>query len=244
MGTITLLLLTGAVAAALIVLALREPGFYRRAAVVPGRPREQHSRDFYAALIAFRENLKEGRGYAHFTQEQINSFLEEDFIRSGLNKQVLPESISAPRVALDAERIRLAFRYHIGRWNTVISVELRVWLAAEAPNVVALELQGMRAGSLPISAQSLRERLNEAADRNDIKVEWFRHKGNPVAVVHFQSDQPRTTVLLDRLDLHPGQISISGQSVEPGTAVTPPSQPAEPSAAVTSPTALFRPSAR
>jgi hypothetical protein len=222
LGTLTLVLLTAAVAAVLAALVLREPGFYRRAALPPGPEREQHSREFFGTFIAFLEDLKERREWHRtFTQDQINSFLDEDFVRSNFNKQVLPENVSDPRVVITEGGARLGFRYHVGRWSTVISIDMGVWLADGEPNVVALELRGLRAGSLPVSAQSLLERLTEAADRNNIKVCWYRHNGNPVAVLRFQSDQPRPTVLLQHLDLLPGQVVISGQSVEPGGPVTP-----------------------
>jgi hypothetical protein len=94
---------------------------------------------------------------------------------------------------------------------------MRVWLAAEASNVVVLELQAMRAGSLPVSVQSLLERLTEVAERYDIKVSWYRHNGNPVAVLRFPGNQPSSTVQLELFDIQPGKVVIRGQSVEPGS---------------------------
>ncbi len=219
MGTGTLLLFGVAVIAALLLLLLREPGFYRRVAVPPGPRREEQSRQFFTRFWAFLEDVHERRVWdATFTQDQVNSFLDHEFVLSNLDRQVLPEGISEPRVALDADRLRLAFRYHVGRWSTVISIDMRVWLAAAEPNVIALELRGMRAGSLPVSAQSLLERLTDAADRNNIKMSWYRHQGNPVAILRFQGDQPRSSAMqLDCLALQPGQVVVHGQATEPGT---------------------------
>jgi hypothetical protein len=95
-----------------------------------------------------------------------------------------------------------------------------VWLTRAESNVVALEIQGMRAGALPVSAQSILERLSEAAHNNNVQLTWYRLKGNPVAVLRFQGDQ-RTTVLLEHLDLHPGKVYVQGQSLEPGAPVMP-----------------------
>ena len=135
------------------------------------------------------------------------------------NTLILPEGITSPRLVLEADRLRLAFRYHIGRWSTVISVDMRVWLAAKVPNVIVLELQGMHAGSLPVSTQSLLDRLTDMADRNNIKVTWYRYKGSPVAVLQFQGEQPTTPVSLERLDLQPGTIQFQGHSEEQPTPV-------------------------
>src|SRR5262249_30333323 len=99
-----------------------------------------------------------------------------------------------------------------------------VWLARGDANVIALELQGMRAGSLPISARSLLERLTEAADRNNIKMTWYRHDGNPVALLRFQSDQPRPSVLVEHLTLGKGHLLVDGRSVASSGAVNPPAE--------------------
>lgn len=222
-GTGSLLLLAVGVTATLLILVLREPGFYRRAAVAAGPERDEMSSQFISRFWAFLEETRERRVWeAAFTQDQINSFLDHDFVSSNMDRQMLPEGISHPRVAIDDDRLRLAFRYHVGRWSTVISIDTRVWLAAGEPNAVCLELRGMNAGSLPVSAQSLLERLTEAADRNNIKVSWYRHNGNPVAVLRFTSEQPRHgTIQLDRLELHPGLLLVHGQAIEPGAAATP-----------------------
>lgn len=215
LGTGTLLLLTGTIGGTLLGLILREPSFYSRVEISPGPEREQLSRDFQTEFLGFLENARDPRKRdewgATFTQGQINSFLLEDFIHSNTDKQILPENVSAPRIAFEEETIRLAFRYHVGRWSTIVSIDMRVWLAGAEPNVIALELQSMRAGSLPVSARSLRGRLTEAADRNNIKVTWYRHNGNPVALLRFSSEQPRTT-LLKNIDLYPGMLSVRGQS--------------------------------
>src|SRR5262249_30582585 len=151
-----------------------------------------------------------------FSEEQVNSFLEEDFVRSEASALTLPEHITEPRVAFEPDRIRLGFRYHVGRFSTVVSIAMRVWLTKGESNVVALEIQGMRAGALPVSAQSILERLTDAAHSNNVQMTWYRHNGNPVAILRFQSDQARANVLLENLDLHPGKIYIQGQSLEFG----------------------------
>ena len=69
-------------------------------------------------------------------------------------------------------------------------------------------------GSLPVSAQSLLERVSEAARRQDIEVTWYRHEGNPVALLRFQANQPRPTVRLEKLELQEGLLVIGGHSVE------------------------------
>jgi hypothetical protein len=226
LGTGILLLLAGTCAAVLLLLLRHEPSFYRRAAVPAGPERQTLSKRFFGQFPSFLERVKkEPRWEDSFSDVQINSFLEEDFVTSQVKSLTLPEHITDPRVVFEPDRIRLGFRYHLGRFSTVVSISMRAWLAKAEPNVVALEIQGMRAGALPVSAQSILERLSEAAESNNIKLSWYRHDGNPVAILRFHSEQ-RTNVVLENLDLHPGMVYVKGQSIEPGAApVTPEAKP-------------------
>jgi hypothetical protein len=220
LGVAILLLLTGSVAAALVLLVRHERSFYTRLVPPPGREREKESEACFVKLTNLIVNDLSGHGYSQrweerFTQTQINSYFAEDFLRSGVSKEILPEGITDPRVAIEADRIRLGFRYGKPPWSTVVTLDLRVWLAPEEPNVVLVELQGLHAGGLPISAQSLLERVFEVARRQNIEVTWYRYRGNPTARLRFQSNQPRPSVQLERLSLQDGVLVIGGRSVEP-----------------------------
>jgi hypothetical protein len=217
LGLGILLLVTSSVSAGLVFLVRREPDFYRSRAVEPGEFRRQYSRDFEREFSLFygAVNSHYERWAATFKEEEINSYFDEDFVRSGLEKNLLPRGVSAPRVAIEPDRIRLAFRYGSGTWSTIVSIDIRLWLITKEPNVVALELEGLHAGSVPISAQSLLDRIEEMAHGQHVQVSWYRHNGNPVALLHFQADRPRPTVQLQHLQLEKGRITIGGRSTEP-----------------------------
>jgi hypothetical protein len=225
LGLGILLFLAGSAGATLLLLVRHEPHFYRRAAVPPGQERKDLSKKFSSDAGSFLLRIKDSPAWSDtFSEEQINSFLEEDFVLSEAKTLTLPEHITDVRVAFEPDRIRLGFRYRVGGFSTVVSINMRVWLPKGESNVVALEIQGIRAGALPISAQSILERLTEAANSNNLKLSWYRHGGNPVAILRFQSDQ-RSSVQLENLDLHPGKIYIKGQSVEPVSPVIPTGEP-------------------
>jgi hypothetical protein len=210
------LLVVGSVAAGLALLVTHEPGFYRRGEIPPGPARKQNSGAFFNEFLSFCQEVKaplRPKWYAAFTEAQINSYLAEDFVNSRADQVVLPKNISSPRVAIEPDRIRLAFRYGKGTWSPIISIDLRVWLAKKDTNVVALELQGLHAGSLPISAQSLLESISEACQRNGIDVKWYRHNGNPVALLRFQSESPRPLVQLSKIQLRKGVLVICCRSI-------------------------------
>lgn len=200
-----------------ICLVRAEPGFYRRLSLPPGEERQRHSDEFTSAFVRLLSGIVDkSQWYGHFTAEQINSYFMEDFTRNGTMDQTLPEGIHDPRLDIDTDKIRLAFRYGKKPWSTIISIDMRVWLVPKEYNMVALELQGMRAGLLPISAQSILERITEAIRKQNknIEVTWYRLNGNPVALIRFQADKPVPTIHLQRLELTSGEMKIWGCAME------------------------------
>ena len=219
-AVLALLLLGLAVAGVLLVRY--EPRWYGQAELPPGPQRQQNSETFCTAFGGLLTDISsEPRWGASFSDEQINAYLEEGFVQSGLSARVLPEHISRPRVRIEADRIRLAFRYGRGAWSTVVSIDLRAWLAPREPNVMCLELEAFHVGALPLAVQSILERISEAGRQNGIDVSWYRNPetGKPVAVLRFQADQPKPTLELSALHLGQGVLTIQGKSNDFGPPV-------------------------
>jgi hypothetical protein len=208
----------------LVLLFLHEPAVYARSSQPEGKDRQMLSGQFNSEFLQLYEGIRRDATWnATFTEKSINSYLEEDFIQTGVSKSVLPEGISAPRVAIEPDKFRLAFRYNFGPWNTIISIDMRMWLATKRePNVIALELQSLHAGSLPIAAQSLLEQISGTARQNGIEVIWYRYHGNPVALLKFQANEPHPTIQFLNLKLDSGRLVITGRSIDGGTAGLPP----------------------
>jgi hypothetical protein len=211
-----LVLLLGGSGTALALLLRHEPAFYSRAALSPSAQRSKCSGEFVGEFARLVAGISDKRRWdARFTEEQINSYFEEDFLKEHPEDQPFPEGIREPRVAIEPKRVRVGFRYGTGPWNTVVSIDLRVWLVAKEANMVALEFEGVHAGALPISSQSLLERASETARRhNDIDATWYRHNGHPVLLLRFQSGRSRPTFQLTQLDFHAGILSIGGRSLD------------------------------
>jgi hypothetical protein len=197
-----------------LVIALRyQPDFYRRAAVAPGDLRKQRSKEFIGQFVHLLNDPREYRVWgARLTDSQVNSYFEEDFLRPGdFGRSFFPEGLNDPRIAFENERIRLGMRYGSGWWSSIVSVDLRVYLAAHEANVVVVEIERIRAGAVPISAQSILERLSEMARRQDIEVIWYRHQGRPVALLRFGAGRSDSGVQLQQLLLQDGTLTISGR---------------------------------
>jgi len=217
----TFLVLFLLVAGTFLGLLRYEPRWYKAAVLPPGEQRTNSSQAFLKEFHEFVNSTADPRWFAQFTDEQINSFLEEGFKNSGLAAKMLPEDISDPRVTLEPEKLRLAFRYGRGTWSTVVSIETRIWLPRQEPNVAALELIGFQLGALPISVQSLLERVSEVGRASGIEVTWYRvpETGHPVAILRFQADQARATVQLESVRIEQGKITITGRSLDGGAAL-------------------------
>jgi hypothetical protein len=217
------LLLLGGLATPCLLLAY-EPALYARAAVPPGQERARRSRECFQEFLDLYADATNGDrtdGWAvQFTDEQINSYLDEDFLKQGLAPHLLPRGVSGPRLVFDEpDKVHLGFRYDVGGWSTVISIDLRVWLAEKEPNVVCLEIEGFHAGALPISAQSLLEHVSETARERGIDVGWYRRDGHPTAALRFLADQPRTTLLLQDVRVGKGTFTVRGRSLDPSAAL-------------------------
>ncbi len=213
--------LLGGLGVALFFLVRHEADWYLRAGVPPGEHRLQCSEKFQEELTGLINGAKDDKEWgAQLTDELINSFFEEDFVQSHLDSQMLPHSVSQPRVAIERDRLRVAFRYGHGSWSTVISIDLGIWLARNAENAVVVEVESFRAGALPISAQSILQditaaiKATAATNKNDLEVNWYRHpeNGHPCAVVRFQADQERPTMLLQAVRLDQGKMIIRGRA--------------------------------
>ena len=198
-------------------LLRHEPDLYQRTAIPQGLKREQLSKLFssHAQTLLTVGFSGEGAWSEEFTADEINSYFAEDFVRVRPFK--LPQSVNTPRVAIKPGLLEIGFRYGQGFWSSIVTVDLNVWLAANEPNVVVVELLDIKAGALPISMQSVLEQIADNARRWNLDVNWYRHDDRPVAIVRIQPDRPVPTVLLQRLELRDGSIQIGGMSSEVGT---------------------------
>lgn len=200
-----------------IALLRYEPAYYRAGNLPAGESRAKLSKDFYNDVSGLANDVTEAltdRPWQWpFTADQVNSYFSEDFLRSGLPESALPKGLREPRVGFEKDRLRLGFRYGSGLWSTVVTIDLRVWLVPKEPNVVALELQGMRAGALPFSAQSLLERISEGIRQYPIDISpWYRHHGNPVALLRLRSEKVTAAARLTQLELRSGALVIGGRA--------------------------------
>jgi len=200
-----------------VIAAIKhEPGFYQRCAVEAGENRKQQSNQCFTQFSKLLNKIYDGRGPWSFvfTQDQLNSYLEEDFVRLHDADALAKLGVHSPRFHFDKDSMRLAFRYGSGFWSTVLTYEVKMWLVPKEVNTLAVEILHRKAGGMPIAAQSLLNDFKELARRKNIDIAWYRHDGNPVALIRFPSNRTRPNAQLLSFQVLDGQLVIEGQSLE------------------------------
>src|SRR5690349_968358 len=84
--------LVGGALTALALVVRHEPAFYRDRVLAPGPRRKQESKAFQQEFVQLMTAIKTApRWQAAFTETQINSFLQEDFVKPGTADKLLPD---------------------------------------------------------------------------------------------------------------------------------------------------------
>jgi len=194
---------------ALWVLLTYQPEFYRNVAAIPPERRHAEAEKFLAQSLQLRNDIvNEPRWEAVFTDEQVNSWLEEDLVSHFADQ--IPPGVREPRVAFEMDRVHLGFQLDQGPVRSVVSVTARIRVPGE--NELALTIEAIRAGVVPVPAEQLLDRITETARSHGLDVRWERDGEFPVALVKYTPDPRRRDVVLERLQILTGQIRLAGRS--------------------------------
>lgn len=189
------------------------PEFYTRAT-------KQLPTDLVAASKELQQDVEQlqdaasqlGSWQATFTEEQINAWLVQHLPDEF--PKVLPAGVDNPRIVIEDGRVLAAARYTNSRIDTVVSFELKVELTEHA-NVLAVRIEQLRAGSLPMPLQSFLRGISREAAKGDIAVVWDMDDAGPVALVRVPSEHSkfkRTPVIIEAVVLQNGHLSLAGHT--------------------------------
>jgi hypothetical protein len=186
------------------------PDFYQEA--VRGDPAalgEASDEMIRRATVLSSDLNQEGRWEATFTADEINGWLAVDLVENHPGQ--LPPAMSDPRVAIEPDGLTLACRFKQGYVDTVLSLTVDAYLAE--PNVVALRIRKARAGSLPLPLSAVLKRIDEAARRSRLGINWRQADGDPVAYLSLpSSDGQKEVVQIDTVRLDKGEIYVAGST--------------------------------
>lgn len=212
--TLTVMLSSGGVAAWWLIRQTRQvPDFYTRATAQAPDTTAEASRRLQADVKRLKADAaKVGFWRAQFSDEEINAWLVEELPKKF--PRLLARGASQPRVVIEGDRMLAAVRYKNRRIDTVISCELQVALTEE-PNMLALKVNGLKAGALPLPLSKFLKGISKEAANGDIDVRWDLAESGPIALVTVPSDDPRyviSPVTVESVVLTDGQLSLAGHT--------------------------------
>ena len=218
----------GSVVATLVVmpttlwlLLTHQPEFYRKIAIIPPERRHAEAKKFVAQSLQLRNDIvNEPRWEAIFTDEQVNSWLEEDLVTHFAEQ--IPDGVHEPRVVFETDRVHLGFQLDQGPVRSIVSVVAKVRVTS--PNELELTIERIRAGMVPIPSEKLLDKITDQARSRGLDVRWERDGDARVAYVKYTPDPRRRDVILERLQVLNGQIRLAGRSSR-GRVVATPSLP-------------------
>ena len=186
-----------------------QPTFYRTMRSLPRAQREAKAKHFVASSLQLRNDISNERAWqAVFTDQEVNAWLAEDLVMHFADQ--IPREVHEPRIAFEHDRVTFAFGFDKGPIRSVIWVVAR--LSVPEDNVLALSIEKVRAGMIPISVDRIIGPLTTGARDRGLDVRWTTDQDTPVALIRYQPDNGRSDIVLQKLTVRRGQIRVSGRS--------------------------------
>lgn len=180
--------------------------FYEQALAIQPEVLERGGRELESRATTLYSDAKQiGRWQALFTAEQINGWLATQLAE--FSGKELPPNIRDPRVAITPGVLTLGFRTKANGIDTVVSADANVSLTEDG--AVAIRLDSVRAGTLPLPVMQLADDLANACRNLKLPIRWTRHAGKPVALVDLDE---MDSLYVDDVRLDDGQLYVAGHT--------------------------------
>lgn len=160
------------------------------------------------------EAAREGAWQATFSDAQINAWLLEELPKKF--PKMLARGVSDPRIAIRGDRMLVAAKYKDRRFDTIVSCEIVVEMTEQA-NMLAIHVDNLRAGALPLPMQTFLDKITKEAAKGKIDIQWDLTENGPVALVSVPSTHPKyvvNPVIVESVQLDEGNLIVAGHSGE------------------------------
>ena len=212
LGTASFLIVAGALGTLLWAL-LRVPDFYSQASAgVPKdhAQRQQAAKEMVQHTTNLVNNLQhEDEWSATFNQTEVNSWLVEE-LHQDKYKKLVPEGVSDPRVAIHDGRLQVGFRLKRNGWNGIVSLKLKPWMAED--NQLAIEIESIRAGIVPIPMEDMLHDLTKELVNGGWDISWNHAHGHDVVVINLS--RKANAPVVEAVALSEGEVQIRGRRKE------------------------------
>ena len=186
-----------------------QPKFYRAMKSLSRAQREAKAKHFVANSLQLRNDISNERAWsAEFTDQEVNAWLAEELMTHFADQ--LPREVHDPRIAFEHDRVTFAFELERGPIRSVIWVVARISVPED--NVLALAVEKVRAGVIPLSVGRVVGPLTANARDRGLDVRWLADEDPPVALIRYRPDGGRSDIVLQKLTVIQGKIRFSGRS--------------------------------
>ncbi len=209
LASVSLLLVAGIAVLLLYQASQAVPIFYQKAVAVEAASQVDERDSFVARASALASDLhNRGNWSSLFTADEINAWLALELATNYAH--LLPDEIRDPRVSITADGAALGCHYRTGEIDTVVSVLFEAYL--QSPHVVAIRIRSVRAGSLPVPLGPILDGLSHVARELNLRLEWRKSHGDPVALVTLPrlGDRPDESLRLESIELREGELYVAG----------------------------------
>lgn len=208
LGMLATVSIASVLGTAIFAVAQRPTFYTERLATVEGAEQANLSKQFLNKGTRLLNDIQNQNVWmATFNEAQINAWLAEDFEMNHA-EQSLPTGTSKPRISLEGDLMRLGFSYAKGPFAVVIQLGFRAWVPKR--NMLAVEIDGAKAGWLPLPTSYTRSVIEQFADANSLEVDWKRNGGRLVAL--FNLPKGHRELVLHKVLIQSGSIEVKGGS--------------------------------
>lgn len=209
------LLLVAGAAISLRWAANQAPDFYENALAQspPQAARHEAAREFAEQTAQLVRDLQYSTTWEQeFTQTQVNSWLAEELPERYGDR--IPRGVSDPRVQFEEGLVRIGFQLASKRFEGIVSLDLRP--SVPEPNKLAVTVESLYAGLLPLAPASFTDDVSKQLAKYDVEHEWQIVDGRHVLLITIEpnrGDRP----ILEELTVDDEKLRIAGHRELPAT---------------------------
>lgn len=193
-------------------LTQHDPPFYTQLLAQDGGPGSRTQSDlFISKMSRLISDIRNDRNWQEtFTQDMVNGWLAVDF-RENHAERSLPATVTDPRLVISGNEMQMAFRVDYGILDTVVHANMKVWVPKT--NVLALQFDGVWAGSMPIPGSYVRQIIEQFAELGELDIIWKRNGRHLVALLSWPHDG--RAYVPDVVEIRQGEIYVEGSAKRP-----------------------------
>lgn len=190
------------------------PGFYQNAVRLDPAGLSAGSNELLQRAAALSSDARrQGDWEALFTAAQINGWLAVDMPRN--HPDLLPAGFRDPRVSIANGQVCLACRWGDSPLAAIFSVKLGVQMIQ--PHVLAIRVDQVRAGLLPVPQRPIIETISDQARRLGTPIHWRRVGDDPVAIIRLPPFQQHSTLfVIQNIEFRDQHLFVAGQTESAG----------------------------